>query len=336
MAEYPTKPKLTAIIGIASMFQAAPLKAGLMADLHASLCYSDAEFPAFQELYSLGCYDASILTFIPAPLLPGFDRLVRADSSESWIDLTTVLINSACYLDIRGLERAANAAFENWKRFSVASKPPKDAQVAETELYMILQASNQRAGFPPMDSMVRAQELLSHITLTIQLQGKPVSVRELIRDQIAGNHMGKAAVTADFVFKQYEFYYLSSGVHGCDSRVSPPQTTQQINQAGAAAKVPVVLAAVLDYSTIPVKIVCRECKINFEEVPAEWAAKAWSVPKSCKACLTSKFKRMRDPLMSAAESNPAVMIVDDSRPVFDMDPESDDEEGCAGRWTFNY
>jgi hypothetical protein len=294
MAEYLVPPKLIAVIEIVALFQIPTKKSNLIYDFHAALSYADSEFPEFQELYSQGRSDDSVLNFKPAPLQPGFDRLVRNGSVDDWIDTAAVMIDSACFQDIGKLEQECCTALSKWKRFSIANQPPKSARVEELQLFTLLAAASERAAIPTIDHILRAQALLRSITLTIKLQGKQISVRELIRDRIAENHFGKGAVSRDLVFELYEHFYMSSGYHGVetqDKNIQPPIPEPRNTQP------PTVLTTeAASTSMIPVAITCRSCQIHFEEIPGKWAAKfpGAHMPKSCKACIAARKKRVAE------------------------------------------
>jgi hypothetical protein len=326
MTEFPIPPKLIAVIELVALFQAPKLKLNLLSDFHAAQSHSDADFHEFQELYSQGRSDDSVLNFKPAALQPGFDRLMSVDSVDAWIDTAAVLIDSACFQDIVKMEQECNTALEKWKRFSISDQDPKSARVAELQLFMALTVSTKRAGIPLMDHVSRAQALLRSITLTIRLQGKPVSVRELIRDRIAENRFGKAAVSRDLVFELYEHFYDSSGLRGCESHAIPPEKTAipPDKAAGRPARVwdkPSVLTVDLaSDSMTPVLIVCRDCGETFQEIPGEWAAikPGMCMPKGCKPCrrIAKDKKRGGDTLM----------ITEACVGNFDTDSDSDSSE----------
>ena len=133
------------------------------------------------------------------------------------MEIATTLIDSACFKDIISLEQECCNTREKWKRFSIAAQPPKSARVEELQLYVLFLAAAAKADIPMIDHVFRAQALIRTITLTVKIHGKPVAVRDLIRERIAENHMGKGAVNIDLVFELYKHFYLSSGQHGCES-----------------------------------------------------------------------------------------------------------------------
>ncbi len=90
---------------------------------------------------------------------------------------------------------------EKWNRFAIAAKDPDSARVEELELFVQLTAASARAGIPLIDHVMRAQALLRSVTLTIKMQGSFVSARELMRDRVAENEVGKGAVIRDLVFE---------------------------------------------------------------------------------------------------------------------------------------
>jgi hypothetical protein len=252
-----------------------------------------------------------MLVFNPAPLLPGFDRLVRAhDSVGAWIDTASLLIDSACFQTINMLEDECCILREKWNRFAIAAKDPDSARVEELELFVQLTAACARAGLPLIDHVMRAQALLRSVTLTIKMQGSFVSVRELMRDRVAENEFGKGAVNRDLVFELYKQFYMSSQIRGCDSHPQSAPTVKQNAQGAPTVKQnaqgtgtaagPVVLAVdAASVSDIPVVIVCRSCQASFEEIPAVWAAKGlgYHMPKSCKACLTKRMQSIKETVM---------------------------------------
>jgi hypothetical protein len=294
VAEYSVPPKLVAAIEMAALFLAAKHKGKLLSVFHAAMCTADSDFREFQKLYSNGCCDDSMLVFNPAPLLPGFDRLVRVDDSVgAWIDTASLLIDSACFQTINMLEDECCILREKWNRFAIAAKDPDSARVEELELFVQLTAASARAGIPLIDHVMRAQALLRSVTLTIKMQGSFVSVRELMRDRVAENEFGKGAVTRDLVFELYKQFYMSSQIRGCDSHPHSAPTVKQPAQGTGTGSV-VLALDVASASDIPVVIVCRSCQMRFEEVPSVWAAKGpgYHMPKSCKPCLTKKAKAL--------------------------------------------
>jgi hypothetical protein len=327
MAAISIPPKLIAVMEIVALYLTPKLKSNLLSDFHASLSYSDADFPEFQELCSQGGSDDSVLRFKPAALQPGFDRLVGNESIDAWIDTAAVLIDSACFQDIGKLEHECHAALDKWKRFSIAAQPPKTARVDELQLYVVLTAACERAAIPPISDVDRAQALLRSITLTIKLQGKPVSVRELIRDRIAENRFGKGAVSRHLVFELYEHFYMSSGHHGCESQ---SQGTQAAKLATPAQQTPTVLTLdAASTSMIPVSITCRDCQVGFEEVPGEWAAKfpGAHMPKSCRACIAARKKKIADAVMLVEADTVMITMNDRMGGVyFDTDDDMSDSD----------
>jgi hypothetical protein len=293
---------LIAVVGLIALYQAPKQKSNLLTDFHASLCYEDSAFPGFQELYFFGGSDDSILQFKPAPLLPGFDRLVREGDADGWIETATALFDSACFKNIVNLEQECCNARDKWKRFAIAAQHPKSARVEELQLYVLFSAAAVKADIPPIDHVFRAQALIRTITLTIKIHGKPVAVRDLILERIAENHMGKGAVSRDLVFELYEHFYMSSGEHGSESHAPAGSNTNKpagAKQQPIAHVLTITTGDIASTSTTPVEIKCRVCEIKFEETPADWAAKPSNdgrpmcMPKSCKSCRIEAIKRRR-------------------------------------------